>query len=62
MMKLFRSLDETEAAAFRAWARAHYQPGTPISGIWHPIVQTECTAMNTEAAAILAFLESSIID
>jgi hypothetical protein len=34
---------------FKDWARSNYQPFSPISGAWHPIVQRECTIMNEEA-------------
>jgi hypothetical protein len=48
MMELFRDLSEEDAIAFRAWARANYTPFTPIKGIWHPVIQEECTKMNRE--------------
>lgn len=48
-MKLWRDLTSAEIANFRLWARANYKLGEPISGAWHPIVQTECVAMNAEA-------------
>jgi hypothetical protein len=38
-----------EQQSFRDWARANYVPFEPISGIWHPIVQNECTLINQEA-------------
>jgi hypothetical protein len=47
---MFRKLNETETAEFKAWARANYKPGSAISPIWHPVVQNECDAMNYEAA------------
>ena len=46
---LFRTLDDSEVQSFRAWARANYTPLTPISGLWHPVVQDECRQMNQEA-------------
>lgn len=52
-MKLFRDLDEAEAASFRKWARGNYTPGDPISGVWHPTVQAECVKMNAEASESL---------
>lgn len=45
-MQLFRDLDSTEEASFRSWAREHYQPLTPIQGLWHPVVQDECRRIN----------------
>jgi hypothetical protein len=43
---LFRELSEAEIAEFRQWARNNYKVGEPISGLWHPIIQQECVAMN----------------
>jgi hypothetical protein len=37
-----------EVQSFKDWARANYTPLQPISGLWHPIVQAECTLMNQE--------------
>jgi len=48
-MTLFRDLGEAEAASFRKWARENYKPFSEISGLWHPVVQAECTQMNKEA-------------
>jgi hypothetical protein len=45
---LFRTLDQSEVASFRAWARANYTPLSDIKGIWHPIIQDECRQMNQE--------------
>lgn len=47
-MKLFRDLDETEERAFRQWARDNYTPFSPISGVWHPVIQDECRLINEE--------------
>jgi hypothetical protein len=47
-MKIFRNLSEAEQASFRKWAREHYKVFSPISGVWHPIVQDECVKMNKE--------------
>ena len=49
----FRELSKKEEAVFRQWARDNYKPGEPISGIWHPVVQNECTVMNTERAVLV---------
>ena len=46
---LFRHLDEPEIQSFKAWARSTYKPLTPISGLWHPVIQAECLQMNIEA-------------
>lgn len=48
-MELFKTLSPAETAEFRRWARANYQPFEPISGCWHPVIQQECCAINTEA-------------
>lgn len=48
-VNLFRKLDATEEAQFRQWARDNYKPGSKINGVWHPVVQEECTRMNREA-------------
>ena len=45
-MSLFKILSESEELEFRQWARDNYTPLDPIKGIWHPIVQDECTQMN----------------
>lgn len=45
----FRQLDDNEQKEFRQWARDNYQPGTLVSGLWHPIVQNECHKMNMES-------------
>jgi hypothetical protein len=50
---MFRDLSFNEACEFRQWARDNYKTGEPISGIWHPIVQDECTKMNKEAAVFM---------
>lgn len=48
MMRLFRELTLDEEKAFRKWARENYVPYEPIQGIWHPVVQDECSKMNKE--------------
>lgn len=48
MTGLFRELDENQQADFRAWARENYVPGTPISAVWHPVVQAECRSICAE--------------
>lgn len=52
IMQLFRDLPPAEIAEFRSWARANYQPLTPISGIWHPVIQDECRKINQEAGQV----------
>ena len=47
-MTLFRELTEEEAGKFRAWARKNYKPFDEIKGVWHPVVQNECTKINSE--------------
>ena len=45
-MNLFRNLTPKEQQEFRTWARENYKPLDEIKGIWHPVVQNECTLMN----------------
>ncbi|MBM84698.1 MAG: hypothetical protein CMM47_01575 [Rhodospirillaceae bacterium] len=45
---LFRELSKEEEKPFRQWARENYKPMSPISSVWHPIVQEECERMNVE--------------
>lgn len=44
----FRTLDCDEVIQFKKWARDNYKVGSKISGIWHPIIRSECTIMNQE--------------
>lgn len=55
-MELFRKLSDVEVADFKRWAREHYTPLTPINGVWHPVVQQECTVMNAEAGSNVSLL------
>ena len=48
---LFRELSEAEEKEFRGWARKFYVPLEPIKGIWHPVVQDECTKINSEVGS-----------
>jgi hypothetical protein len=48
---LFRSLDPAEEKSFRAWAREHHDPGSPVNTLWHPVVRDECERMDREEAA-----------
>ncbi len=50
----FRKLTEAEERNFRSWARDNYEPGAEIKGIWHPVVQAECIAINAERAVFVA--------
>ncbi len=47
-MKLFRDLSQAEEEKFREWARQNYNPFTEIRGVWHPVIQRECTKINEE--------------
>ena len=47
-LKLYRKLDAEEEASFRKWARENYIPLEPICGLWHPVIQEECTRINSE--------------
>jgi hypothetical protein len=52
IMQLFipaETMTAEEIQSFRDWARQNYTPLQPISGLWHPLVQAECTLMNEEA-------------
>lgn len=49
IMKLYRELNEQEKQDFRDWARVHYKAYGEIKGIWHIVVQEECTKINREA-------------
>ena len=55
-MKLFRDLSVEEQERFRQWARENYKPLTPISGVWHPVVQDECRRMNQETGQNVNFV------
>lgn len=49
-LKLYKEIKtEEEREVFRQWARDNYTPFDPIDGLWHWIVQEECTRMNREA-------------
>lgn len=48
LTSMWKALSEEEAAVFRKWAREHYEPGTPINPMWHPVVRKECRQMNRE--------------
>jgi hypothetical protein len=48
---LFRQLDDNEEQSFRQWARDNYVPFEPIKGIWHPVIQAECSKINAERGA-----------
>lgn len=45
----FRTLDPSEEARFRSWARENWTPGQSINPLWHPVIRDECEAMTTEA-------------
>ena len=47
-MNLFKELSPKEEAKYRKWARDNYQLLKPIKGLWHPVIQDECTHMNHE--------------
>jgi len=57
---MFRTLTTEEEQAFRAWARANYEPLEEIRGIWHPVVQAECVQINVEwVARVEAYVPGS---
>jgi hypothetical protein len=43
----FRELSLEEAAQFKKWARENYVPGSLINELWHPVVRSECHAINS---------------
>ena len=43
---MFKQLTEEEKVEYRNWARDNYAPLDEIKGIWHPVVQEECVAIN----------------
>jgi hypothetical protein len=45
---LFKSLTDEEEKEYREWARSNYKKFDPIKGVWHPVVQEECTKINEE--------------
>ncbi len=47
-MDLFLKLDDDQEREFRQWARDNYVPLEPISGVWHPAIQDECSKINSE--------------
>ena len=54
-MKLYKVIEtEEEREVFRQWARDNYKPFEPILGVWHWLVQEECTKINraTEVPSI----------
>jgi hypothetical protein len=48
-MNLSKTLSPEEIVALQKWAHENYTPGAGICGVWHPVVQRECVAMNEEA-------------
>ena len=47
-MIMFRKLTQDKESEFRKWARDNYKQLEPIEGIWHPVIQDECSKMNAE--------------
>ncbi len=46
-LKLYKVVDKEEGReVLRQWARDNYKPFTPINGVWHWLVQEECTKIN----------------
>ena len=56
-MNLFRNLTPKEQQEFRQWAQDNYKPLDEIKGIWHPVVQDECTKMNRKFIGNVSGLE-----
>lgn len=61
MKMYFRKLPPVAANAFRRAARDTYKPFDPIEGIWHPIYQAECVAMNAEASVYVPDDDATLI-
>lgn len=53
MLMSFRTLSPSETRHFRQWARDNYEAFSEICGVWHPVVQAECVAINTERATFV---------
>lgn len=53
-INMWRDLSPAEEESFRKWARENYKPRSPISGIWHPVVQEECVKINIEHKVLIA--------
>jgi hypothetical protein len=50
---IYKVLSKEEKKASRKWARENYVTDTEICGVWHPVVQEECVAMNREKATFV---------
>ena len=62
-MNLFRDdLDKDEVEDMKKWARDNYKPLSEIKGVWHPIVQQECTIINSEAGKDISGLFADFYD
>lgn len=44
----FRMLNVEETDLYREWARQNYSPFDDIKGVWHPVIQLECSRINAE--------------
>ena len=44
----FRELTPDEEEQFRQWARENFDPGTPASPLWHPVVRDEWAKLANE--------------
>ena len=45
---MHRKLTSDEEKEFREWTRDNYFPYSNISGMWHPVIQEECSKINKE--------------
>ena len=59
-MNLFSQLTPEQQEAFRLWARENYTAFEPINGVWHPVVQDECTRINAEYGQRFELKENAI--
>jgi len=48
-MKLWKEYSDDEIKDSKKWARTNYKPFSPISGVWHWVIQQECVQINKEA-------------
>jgi len=54
-MVLFKNLNDDEIIEFKKWARDNYKRLSPIEGVWHPVIQKECSEMNLELSEKINF-------
>jgi len=50
--RLDRSLTDNEENAFRAWTRMNFVARAFVDPLWHPVVRSECYAIDKEAGFV----------